>query len=185
MATYAVKYSEGPEAVSMKAFHSSDTFNALEGLDDALPAWSGTASELCIGWVDVSRLTRECLTGAVARAQPLFVIIPFESISDCALHKGRVLDLIVYHSHEPDRVALEDVSALREAFATVQMVVLSDASAIEPAIAREVLTRGAAGFSSMARDMRRAISTASSRPRRARRRAICSAGALTSITRTS
>lgn len=146
MAFPAIDYSEGPEAVSMKADHATDALSPMEGFDDVLPAWSGSATELCIGWVDVSRLTRECLTSAVARAQPLFIIIPFESISDCASHKGRMLDLIVYHSHEPDTVALEDVAALRAAFATVQIVVLSDASAIEPAIAREVLTRGASGF---------------------------------------
>lgn len=130
----------------MKAYHATEALSPMEGFDDAIPAWNGSATELCIGWVDVSRLTRECLTSAVARTQPVFVIIPFESIHDCANHKGRMLDLIVYHSHETDTVALEDVSALRAAFATVQIVVLSDAAAIEPAIAREVLTRGASGF---------------------------------------
>ncbi len=130
----------------MKAYHATDEMSPMEGFDDVIPAWGGAATELCIGWVDDSRLTRECLTSAVARAQPLFVIIPFESIGDCTNHQGRMLDLIVYHSHETDRVALEDVATLRAAFATVQIVVLSDASAIEPAIAREVLTRGASGF---------------------------------------
>jgi DNA-binding NarL/FixJ family response regulator len=106
------------------------------------------SGELCIGWIDVSQLTRECLTTSVARLQPLFVIIPFESVSDCARHTGRALDLIVYHSHDNDADTgwLDDIAALREAFASVQIVVLSDVSAIEPSIVREVLNRGASGF---------------------------------------
>jgi DNA-binding NarL/FixJ family response regulator len=130
----------------MNADHTADSSNALEGFDDVLPALTGPSEHLCIGWVDVSRLTRECMTNAVGRAQPLFVIIPFDSVRDCIRHSGRLMDLIVYHSHEPDSVELEDISALRAAFASVQLVVLSDASSIEPAVVREVLTRGASGF---------------------------------------
>ncbi len=141
-----VNYSEGPRAVNIKADHTIESFGPLESLDEVLPAWDSGTTELCIGWIDVSRLTRECLTSAVARAQPLFVIIPFESISDCTNYRGRMLDLIIYHSRESGTVGLEDVATLRAAFATVQIVVLSDASAVEPAIAREVLTRGASGF---------------------------------------
>jgi DNA-binding NarL/FixJ family response regulator len=130
----------------MNADHATDTPIPLEDFDDVLPVLTGPSDTLCIGWVDVSRLTRECMTGAVARAQPLFVIVPFESVRDCVRHAGRAIDLIVYHSHDTDGVELEDISALRAAFASVQLVVLSDASSIEPGIVREVLTRGASGF---------------------------------------
>jgi len=76
------------------------------------------------------------------------MIIPFPSVRDCVNHAGRRLDLIVYHSHETDIDTewLEDIAALREVFTSVQIVVLSDVSVIEPSIVREVLNRGAAGF---------------------------------------
>jgi DNA-binding NarL/FixJ family response regulator len=130
----------------MNADHTTTSPNALEAFDDSLSGLATPSDNLCIGWVDVSRLTRECMTNAVGRAQPLFVIIPFESVRDCVRHSGRMIDLIVYHSHEPDTVELDDISALRSAFASVQLVVLSDASSIEPGTVREVLTRGASGF---------------------------------------
>jgi DNA-binding NarL/FixJ family response regulator len=128
--------------------HARDAMNALETFNVSAPELIRPSGELCIGWIDVSQLTRECLTSSVARMQPLFVIIPFESVRDCARHTGPALDLIVYHSHENDADTgwLDDIGALREAFSSVQIVVLSDVSAIEPAIVREVLNRGAAGF---------------------------------------
>lgn len=126
----------------------TDAMSPLQRFNMAAPEAIRSSGELCIGWIDVSQLTRECLTTSVARLQPLYVIIPFESVRDCARHSGRDLDLIVYHSHDNAANAkwLEDIAALRQAFASVQIVVLSDVSAIEPAIVREVLNRGAAGF---------------------------------------
>ncbi|WP_419759368.1 LuxR C-terminal-related transcriptional regulator [Acidisoma sp.] len=128
--------------------HTTATLSPPPRLTNAPAEAARTSGELCIGWIDVSQLTRECLTSSVARLQPLFVIIPFESVRDCAKHTGRAIDLIVYHSHENDADTdwLEDIAALREAFTSVQIVVLSDVSAIEPAIVREVLNRGASGF---------------------------------------
>ena len=128
--------------------HSVDPMSPLVRYKATPAELHRTSGELCIGWIDVSQLTRECLTSSVARLQPLFVIIPFESVRDCAKHTGRALDLIVYHSHENDAETdwLEDIAVLREAFSSVQIVVLSDVSAIEPAIVREVLNRGASGF---------------------------------------
>jgi DNA-binding NarL/FixJ family response regulator len=134
--------------VNAKVDQSADTLTGLASFNAKSSELIRSSGELCIGWIDVSQLTRECLTSSVARLQPLFVIIPFESARDCARHVGRALDLIVYHSHESDADTkwLEDIAALREAFSSVQIVVLSDVSAIEPAIVREVLNRGASGF---------------------------------------
>jgi DNA-binding NarL/FixJ family response regulator len=134
--------------VSGKVDQALDVIGGLERFSATSSQMIRPSGELCIGWIDVSQLTRECLTSSVARLQPLFVIIPFESARDCAKHSGRALDLIVYHSHESDADTdwLEDIAALREAFSSVQIVVLSDVSAIEPAIVREVLNRGASGF---------------------------------------
>ena len=128
--------------------HASDALNNLDRLSTASSDSPRPSGEFCIGWIDQSQLTRECLTASVVRLQPLFVIVPFESVRDCVKHAGRALDLIIYHSHDSDADAawLEDIASLREAFTTVQIVVLSDVSAVEPAIVRDVLNRGAAGF---------------------------------------
>jgi DNA-binding NarL/FixJ family response regulator len=101
---------------------------------------------ICVAWIDVSCLTRECMTQAVATAQRLFIILPFASVYDCMQHSGRKPDLIVYHAHATDAAKVAEINTLRDAFADTQLVVLSDASTLEPAIIREVLQKGASGF---------------------------------------
>ena len=110
------------------------------------PNGANEASPVCIAWIDVSSLTRECMTHAVASAQRLFLIVPFESVYDCIKASERKIDLIVYHSHEADTVNFADIAALREAFASTQLVVLSDATTLEPARVRDLLMQGASGF---------------------------------------
>jgi DNA-binding NarL/FixJ family response regulator len=101
---------------------------------------------VCIAWIDVSSLTRECMTHAVASAQRFFMIVPFESVYDCIKAVERKIDLIVYHAHETDSVNINDIAALREAFGSTQLVVLSDATTLDPAVVKEVLMQGASGF---------------------------------------
>jgi DNA-binding NarL/FixJ family response regulator len=101
---------------------------------------------VCIAWVDLSSLTRECMTHAVTSAQRLFMVIPFASVYDCIKASERKIDLIVYHAHETDCVNVADIAALREAFASTQLVVLSDASSLDPAVVKDVLMNGASGF---------------------------------------
>ena len=101
---------------------------------------------VCIAWIDVSALTRECMTHAVKSARRLFMIVPFSSVYDCIKDSEQKLDLIVYHAHETDSVNTADIAALREAFATTQLVVLSDATNLDPAIVKGLLTQGASGF---------------------------------------
>jgi DNA-binding NarL/FixJ family response regulator len=86
------------------------------------------------------------MTHAVVSAQRLFVIVPFESVYDCIKSTDRKIDLIVYHAHETNSVNVAEIAALREAFASTQLVVLSDASTLDPAVVREVLMQGASGF---------------------------------------
>ena len=104
------------------------------------------SAAVCIAWIDVSALTRECMTHAVTSAQRMFMIVRFSSVYDCIKDSDRKLDLIVYHAHESDSVDTADIAALREAFATTQLVVLSDATNLDPAVVKGVLTQGAAGF---------------------------------------
>jgi DNA-binding NarL/FixJ family response regulator len=74
------------------------------------------------------------------------MVVPFESVYDCIKASDRKIDLIVYHSHEADAVNVADLIAIRQAFASTQLVVLSDASSLDPAVVREVLMQGASGF---------------------------------------
>jgi DNA-binding NarL/FixJ family response regulator len=110
------------------------------------PYAANEIGNICIAWIDVSSLTRECMTHAVSSAQRLFMVVPFESVYDCVKASDRKIDLIVYHAHETDSVNIADIAALREAFASTQLVVLSDASTLEPAVVKNVLMHGASGF---------------------------------------
>ena len=112
----------------------------------ASPDLNHQADMVCIAWIDMSVLTRECMTHAVAGAQRLFMIVPFDSVYDFLKAPERKIDLIVYHAHEADSVNSADIAALREAFATTQLVILSDATALDPAIVKGVLNQGASGF---------------------------------------
>jgi DNA-binding NarL/FixJ family response regulator len=113
---------------------------------NASPYTLNEANTVCIAWIDVSSLTRECMTHAVASAQRLFMIVPFESVYDCIKATERKIDLIVYHAHEADSVNVADIAALREAFGSTQLVVLSDASVLDAAVVKSVLMQGASGF---------------------------------------
>jgi DNA-binding NarL/FixJ family response regulator len=126
---------------------SSIGSNPARGASPAAPgAADDFADRVCIAWVDVACLTRECMTHAVGTEQRLFVLMPFASVYDLIRHCGRKPDLIVYHSHEADCVNLKDIAALRDAFAETQLVVLSDALTLEPGVVKNVLLKGASGF---------------------------------------
>jgi DNA-binding NarL/FixJ family response regulator len=104
------------------------------------------AQPVVVAWVDVSDLTRECMTRAVAGAQGRFVIVPFESALDCIKASGQEFDLIVFHSHGalPHRNA--DVVALRENFNPARLVILCGGSTLDPSVIDELLRRGVVGF---------------------------------------
>jgi DNA-binding NarL/FixJ family response regulator len=126
------------------------TTHASNSAIDLAPRVNNAAADatntICIAWIDVSCLTRECMAQAVAMAHRLFIIVPFASVYDCIQHSGRRLDLIVYHAHDTDAANVADITTLREAFSGTQLVVLSDATTLEPTIIREVLMKGASGF---------------------------------------
>jgi DNA-binding NarL/FixJ family response regulator len=125
---------------------SVSTATASHSLGETWHPTAASANTICIGWVDVSCLTRECMSHAVSMAQRLFIIVPFESVRDCIKYSDRKIDLIVYHSHEADSVNARDIAALRDAFASTQLVVLSDATSLNPAVVRDILIKGASGF---------------------------------------
>jgi DNA-binding NarL/FixJ family response regulator len=110
-------------------------------------ACSTAVDELvCIAWIDSSRLTRECMTDAVAGEGRTYFIVPFDTVYDCVKAADRRIDLIVYHIHDTVSVNSDDIVALREAFGSTPLVILSDASSLAPAAIKEVLSQGVAGF---------------------------------------
>ena len=122
------------------------TSSHLDVTSSMPPFAANGVGSVCIAWIDVSSLTRECMTHAVRSAQRLFIVVPFESVYDCIKASERKIDLIVYHAHETDSVNVADIVALREAFGSTQLVVLSDATTLEPAVVKNVLMQGASGF---------------------------------------
>jgi DNA-binding NarL/FixJ family response regulator len=99
-----------------------------------------------VAWIDVSHLTRECITHAVASAQRLFMIIPFDTVHDCLKASDRQIDLIVYHSHDTVSPDNGEIAALREVYPSTPVVVLSDGDTVSSTVIREVLAKGACGF---------------------------------------
>ncbi|MBW4025529.1 MAG: response regulator transcription factor [Proteobacteria bacterium] len=58
----------------------------------------------------------------------------------------RQIGLIVYHAHETDIAKLADVTALREAFYSAKIVIISDATRLTAAVVKDLLALGASGF---------------------------------------
>jgi DNA-binding NarL/FixJ family response regulator len=121
----------------------------LAATSEATDAVADTTAEptdsILIGWVDLSCLTRECVTRILAMVHRHFTIIPFESVEDCMQYSGPKIDLVVYHSHEADTVNFDDIVALRRTPSAAPLIVLSDATSMEPALAREILVQGSSG----------------------------------------
>jgi DNA-binding NarL/FixJ family response regulator len=101
---------------------------------------------IVVAWIDVSHLTRECITHAVASAQRLFLIVPFDTVHDCLKASDRHIDLIVYHSHDTISPDNGEIAALREVYPSTPLVVLSDGDTVSSSVIREVLAKGACGF---------------------------------------
>ena len=74
------------------------------------------------------------------------MIVPFASVHDCITAPEQRTDLIIYHDHETRSVNLADVAALREAFTSTKLVILSDMSILKAAPVKEVLAQGASAF---------------------------------------
>lgn len=108
------------------------------------------SGELHVGLIDCHRFSQECLIKAFEGMVPRLVIFPFLSVQDC-IQAGRTdLDLIMYYSHAneaSEAAAMQTVTALRDAFRNVPLIVLSDAEdAQQPKTIRGTLKSGAHGF---------------------------------------
>ena len=105
-----------------------------------------TPIKIRIGWVSVSRLTRECMVDVVGRAHPAFEILPFDTTYECVTHFADPLDLVVYHSRGQSVTDLQELTELRRVLRAVKLLVLSDSVTMEPALMQRLLAEGTSGI---------------------------------------
>jgi DNA-binding NarL/FixJ family response regulator len=103
-----------------------------------------------VALVDSLRFTRECLIRAFGALHPDLVMTPFSSVTKCIQTAPDRCDLILHYSHEPvptDTGTFQEIKALRAAFPSVPVLVVSDArSAQQPKMVRAALASGAQGI---------------------------------------
>ncbi len=107
-------------------------------------AWASPRTH--IGWINISRLTRECMIDVVTRADPSFNIMPFETASDCITVSTDPLDLIIYHCRGDEVTDLQELTELRNALPNVRLLVMSDSVRLEPTFVQRILAAGTSGF---------------------------------------
>ncbi|MCB8881757.1 response regulator transcription factor [Acidisoma cellulosilytica] len=133
-------------AVNMESDDSERIRNHTIGLDEHASSLSLDAASLSMLWVDAARLSRECITNAVMVAQPGFMIHAVKSLEECLSQEGLKPELVVYYSHAEETVDIHAIEALHAAYPAARLVVLSDASTLDPALVRHVLSQNVAGF---------------------------------------
>jgi DNA-binding NarL/FixJ family response regulator len=105
---------------------------------------------LSIALVDCYRFSQECLATAFESLNARLTVVPFASVAECIDRAPPVLDLIIYYSHTSqaaDASLMKNVISLREVFAGVPLLVMSDADDTEQvATIRSTLKIGAQGF---------------------------------------
>lgn len=103
-----------------------------------------------IGLIDCYLFSRECLRQAFETVRPRFAVSAFTSVQDCAAAGSADFDVLVYFSHATstsDIAFSRDITAIRQAFPGIPLVVFSDAEdAQNPRTIRNVLKCGAHGF---------------------------------------
>lgn len=109
-----------------------------------------SAAAMTIALIDCYRFSQECLKKAFESIHPRLSIVPFITVQECVGEARGDLDLIIYYSHASDvseAGTVHNVSAVRQAFPSVPLIVLSDAEdAQQPKTIRSALKSGAHGF---------------------------------------
>lgn len=142
------------DILGMQARHPINTADYLLGAtekDLEIPITEPiSVRALNIGLIDSYQFSQECLIKAFDGLEPRPVISPFDTVEYCIAESASDFDLIVYYRHASEssgKVVVDDVAAIREAFKTAPIVVLSDAEDAEhPNTIRSVLKSGAQGF---------------------------------------
>ena len=102
---------------------------------------------LRIGLIDCYRFSQECLVKAFTDLQPGFAMSAFATIQECILDTSHKFDVVMYYSHSGEMEIMQNIAAIRQAFESVPLVVLSDAEdAHLPKAICSTLKQGAQGF---------------------------------------
>jgi DNA-binding NarL/FixJ family response regulator len=103
-----------------------------------------------VALIDALQLSRDCLSRAFHALNQGLALIPFASIEACVGVERADFDVILYCNHDDgafEKGTLRHVKALRDRFAEIPVVVLSDArEAMQIGSIRRVLDSGASGF---------------------------------------
>lgn len=139
-----------PDCLNEAESISVDKLGASFGIDFRQPvrelANPGN-SPLRIGLVDCHRFSQECLVKAFSDLQPRFTMLPFSTVSECAVSVPDDFDLIIYYSHGSEMESMKAISTIRQSFDSVPLIVLSDAEdAHQPKAICTTLKQGAHGF---------------------------------------
>ena len=81
---------------------------------------------LRIAWIDGYALTRDCILRAILELQPTLKVSPFMSVSEFVRSNNAAFDLIIFYSHASYDACLQEIAAIRHAFETAPLIMLSD-----------------------------------------------------------
>jgi DNA-binding NarL/FixJ family response regulator len=133
--------------VNMESEDSARIGPRALGLDNAnASSLSLEAGSLSMLWIDAARLSRECIANAVMTAQPGFLIHAVKSVEECLSEEGLKPELVVYYSHAEETIDVHAIETLHAAYPQARLVVLSDASTLDPGSVRHILAHNVAGF---------------------------------------
>ena len=134
------------DSVAISARRMGSGFDAdfqTSALDFAEPG----NKPLRIGLIDCYRFSQECLVKAFADLQPGFLMSPFATVQECVLGAAQDFDLVIYYSHAGEMEIMPNITALRQAFEAIPLIVLSDSEdAHLPKAICSTLKQGAHGF---------------------------------------
>jgi DNA-binding NarL/FixJ family response regulator len=102
---------------------------------------------LRIAWIDSYALTRDCILRAIAELQPTLTVFPFVSVPEFVGTGSADFDLIIFYSHASYDLCLQEIAAIRHAFDTAPLIMLSDLEdSHQVNTIRGALRAGANGF---------------------------------------
>lgn len=88
------------------------------------------APVLAVGLIDPYRLTRECLSSALADLEPDATIFPFDTVENCAAGGGTGFDLTILCLHGTglsDAATMQKIAAATQLLPNAPLVILTDA----------------------------------------------------------
>jgi DNA-binding NarL/FixJ family response regulator len=129
------------EEANFSVERRAEPFPALTVSDES------TLEALRIAWIDSYALTRDCILRAIAELQPTLTVSPFVSVPEFVSGGNADFDLIIFYSHASYDACLQEIAAIRHAFDTAPLIMLSDLEdSHQVNTIRGALRAGANGF---------------------------------------